>query len=293
MVIGVLTAEYALLASDRMITRTVDGAFTEQHPSDMKTFVFQSQYLVAYSGIGRFGRVPMEQWVSETLQAVPVNDRIEALRVALEAEVWRTGNARRPLTFIGLGFRDNGLSAKAVPHAWAISNTINQASGLLTSLATGVEMRTLELPLDTSGLLIANIGERPREEYLRQIESDVQRHSSQLHMRSDPAPIAGLLAAVIIRESERYLTVSDEVTVVNLPTPERNLTGVVSIAIAEQTPGTLVTESIAQTYGSINYGRVFGPAIIAPPGEPQMYGVSAAVDKAGAAVNPWGTNGGS
>jgi hypothetical protein len=273
MIIGVLTREFALLASDRMITRSQNGRIIARQVSDTKCFVLDDSYLVGYSGVARFDSERMEYWISAKLAGVPPRQRPAELAAIADEAMWRTESFTKPLTFIGLGFREDASSGRVEPHLWAVSNCFDPVTGALGDLATGGEMILRDFDIGEDQCCVVTIGEDPEV-------GDVQALLAAAHVVTvdpqhcaDPSSLVRPIAEVISKSSRVYPTVSDVVTVVNLPHPARNRREGITTLLGSAEPGYLVSNVTSVTLGAANSRDHYGPAFVGEPGDIQITGV--------------------
>jgi hypothetical protein len=62
-----ITPEYAVVVSDRRVTRMRGGRAVSFEDEAMKTFLLNGQLLMGYTGLAEVGGTPMDFWVAELL----------------------------------------------------------------------------------------------------------------------------------------------------------------------------------------------------------------------------------
>lgn len=249
LIVAVLTKEFALLSSDRRITRTRDGQIIEQHDSDTKVFVLDRQYVVGYSGVARFGGERMEDWLAGKLASVSPVDRLNVLQAEMENAVHEFDTYHEVISFVGVGFRSNSFGPP-IPHAWILSNALDVTTGEVAAQYLRAGVRRFDASLAAEGALVLHIGETPLRNDLRLFTARAKGHAFRTDGGVlDPFDLVEPLAELTIKTSGVHPTVGDVVQVTNLARPDRDENEGIVMWIGEIEPGDRVTSVLSTVHG--------------------------------------------
>src|SRR3712207_7977 len=125
LIMAAVTPHYAILVSDRRITRYRQTRNTlevvSQQDSDTKSVFLDGRYIMGFTGKASIAEEPMEKWLCDTLAGIDPNNYF----AVIEAEFGKVCEADRyegPHAFLAAGFRDDGQNA---PELVIVSNSMD------------------------------------------------------------------------------------------------------------------------------------------------------------------------
>jgi hypothetical protein len=128
LILTCLSAEYIVQVSDRRLTLASDpNQVSSEHAN--KAIFLDGRYIFGFTGLAKLGAQRADLWFAEninSLQNMPLGDRLQALARMLPAAVRYAPPQHRTHAFIGAGFARMGSSAPIEPIAVQVSNFLNE-----------------------------------------------------------------------------------------------------------------------------------------------------------------------
>jgi hypothetical protein len=134
-IISVITQEYALLVSDRLLTYGEGSRAGETYDDDTCKLVSLCNTCgIGYSGLAMLGGEPTHEWVAKTLAAAACRDPNSASQVLVEATAKVVQSVRSDLrrqVFLISGWEYFGEPALLRPHFCVVSNFLDESGNIL------------------------------------------------------------------------------------------------------------------------------------------------------------------
>lgn len=170
-----ITAEYAVIVSDRRVTRLVRGRAVSFEDEAMKTFLLNGQLLMGYTGLAEICGKPMDIWVAERLAGQDPLSWPEILKAEMQ-EYYRVTPAVRgiPHHFRLLGFGYNPSRVSRIPMGIEISNCIwREAGGKVRASDVG-EFQVIYNAFGNHKMLVGAVGAQYSHRALRELERSLK-----------------------------------------------------------------------------------------------------------------------
>jgi hypothetical protein len=218
LIVGYASAEFAILASDRMISWG-NGGFTE---ATIKTTFFRGQYLVGYSGVANLAN-ETEQWLLSTLQPLTTPERAADWRdvFATKAQEELTRLARpadqKWFSVMVVGYASDPVTREPVPVLETLSNDRDPMH--LHPARINPDFRAFQRALPTINpahdFKLWAIGNVPSMEEMLQLDDAIARYRQRYPDNS--REIARSLARCIVRRAQQVSGVGTSVQVTVMP----------------------------------------------------------------------------
>ncbi|MEJ3405478.1 hypothetical protein WDJ51_12115 [Rathayibacter sp. YIM 133350] len=171
-----ITPEYAVIVSDRRVTRLVRGRAVSFEDSAMKTFLLNGQLLMGFTGLAEVGGQSMAEWVADRLAGQNPLDWPEILRDAMQAYYGTTPAVRGiPHHFRLLGFGYNTARVPArIPMGIEVSNCEwREAGGRVQAYGVG-DFTVRHNGLGNHRVLVGAVGSPYPHRALRELERSIK-----------------------------------------------------------------------------------------------------------------------
>jgi hypothetical protein len=170
-----ITREYAVVISDRRVTRMVGGRAVSFEDEAMKTFLLNGQLLMGYTGLAEIGGKPMDFWAAERLAG---HDPLRWPKILSDGmqEYYRKTPAVRgiPHHFRLLGFGYRPGRALRIPMGIEISNcTWREAGGRVQAFSVG-DFQVLNNVFGNHQMLVGAVGASYAHRALRELERSLK-----------------------------------------------------------------------------------------------------------------------
>lgn len=181
-----ITPEYAVVVSDRRVTRMRGGRAVSFEDEAMKTFLLNGQLLMGYTGIAEVGGTPMDFWVAERLAGHDPLRWPEILCEAMQEHYQKTPAVRGiPHHFRLMGFGYKPGRALRIPMGIEISNCSWREAG---GRVQAVGVRDFQVTNNVFGnhrMLVGAVGAPYAHRAIRELEK-----SLKFAQRASPTRVA-------------------------------------------------------------------------------------------------------
>lgn len=131
-IIGLLTKEYVMLASDRLLTWLGDGPLSGKvfQDEECKLVCFCGEAGIGYTGMARLGGKPAHEWIAITLAEANcrrLGDVVDTLLLKAPFAIPPVDRRFRGLTFLIAGWSFFGKPPLLRPYFVQISNNVDEA----------------------------------------------------------------------------------------------------------------------------------------------------------------------
>jgi hypothetical protein len=177
-IVSVITQEYALLVSDRLLT-FMEGPMIGQMAADdeCKLVSLCNTCGIGYSGLAQLGGSPTHEWIAKTLAAANCRDASQASQVLSQmapGAIPNLGPKLRRQTFLLAGWAHFDQPPGLRSHFCVVTNALDQNGQLLAAARPEFDRRVRALK-DQEQFLWCTVGQTVRPERVRDLERNLRR----------------------------------------------------------------------------------------------------------------------